>query len=217
MRIVVIVVIFILYFSSLLYKNHVKEKNQAVIPPTIFQIRSEQGTPVRTEIIKKGSLDSYYKVSGFIAKSGILKAEVTNEVVTNVEKGYSASFYLDNKEYRGHIINVGKKTNLLSGLYSIEIKFNGFPLEMVDKITVAHIPYKSLRNVTLIPRVAVSFREKEPIVYVVENEKVIKRKISIIDSNSDYFAIRLGVSRGDHVVTSDQRYLTQNEKIKIIK
>lgn len=213
-KIIVVIVFLGVYFAALILKD-IANKNQSTdAPPTISNIRAEKGTPVEVEKAKKDTFRSYLRISGFVNKSGVMTTEVTRDVINSIQTGEKATIEFQGKNYIGKISSKSNTTNLLTGLYTISVTFEGVPVDIIGNIVVAHVPLKTLNNVLMIPRRSVSLREKEPFVYVVNDEnKLVKRVVKISQSSSESYVISMGVSEGDIIIVSDQRYLKAGEKV----
>ena len=211
-RIVIVVLILAIYIGGLLYKNQIQIANKGKTPPTISQIRKEKGIPVTSKVVEKASFEQKIRVSGFINKSGLLKAELTQDVVSKIQKTDNPVLEVNNKKYKGLLVSLSNRPNIFSGLYDVQIKFNDLPSKVFGKISVVSIPYKAVKDVVVLERSAVSFREKQAFAFVIDNEsKLEKRKLKIKASNDDDLIVESGVKPGDLVVTSDQRYLNEND------
>lgn len=211
-RLIIVILVLGIYVGGLLYKNQLQIANKGKTPPTISQIRKEKGIPVSSKTVKKASFEQQIRVSGFIDKTGILKAELTRDVIRKIQKSDRPVLELGEKKYRGEFVSISKKANIFSGLYNVKIKFRNLPKKTFGKILVASIPYKAVKNVIVLARSAVSFREEKPFAFVINDEsRLERREIKIKASNDDDLIVEAGVEPGDLVVTSDQRYLNEND------
>lgn len=211
-RLIIIVLVLGVYIGSLLFKDKLRRARNAETPPTMGQIRNEKGIPVYAHEIKRRNFEQSIKVSGFINSNGFLQAEVTREVISKIEPQSKVVLEIESKLYQGKIINITQKANLYSGLYTIDIKFQELPVEVVGKVSVANITYKVVKNVIVVPRASVSQREKTPFVFKVSKEhKLVKKQIKVSDSNDDEYIVSFGIQEGDTIVTSDFRDLSEND------
>lgn len=213
-KIVFIVIALGIYAGGLLYKNEIKLAEKSSTPPTMSQIRKEQGIPVHTVKVEKSNFEKKIKISGFVNKNGLLKAELTSDVISKINTTNKASLKFDDKVFLGRFLNISKRPNLLTGLYEASIQFENLPVGIVGRISVVNVSYKVIKDVIVLQRSAVSFREKSPFVYGVNNQsKLVKKQVVIKEGNDDEVLISLGVAPGEVIVTSDQRYLSENDFI----
>lgn len=215
-RLILIILVLGLYTGSLLIKNKLRLAHNAETPPTMGQLRAEKGIPVYAKTIKKTNFNQMIKVSGFVNENGLLKSEITRDVVSRLSTSNNAYLEYKDKTYKGRIKLLSKKANLYTGLYLIEIQFESVPVETIGRISVANIQYKSIQDVIVVDRSSVSQRDETPYVYLVNKEKkIVKRKIKIADSNDDEYLVSFGVQEGDIIITSDFRDLGENDFVFI--
>ncbi len=215
-RIIIIVVLLIIYAGALKWKDGVIQANRAKETPTIPAIRSVEGTPV---MAIKASESRFYKTllaSGFIEKSGVLKVQVSSELRSKFQSG--ANVFIENgkNKVKGSITSVSPRPNIYSGLYEVEATFSNFPVEWIGKLKVMKIPYDQILGRINLPKTAISLRDGTPKVYKIVDNKVHIAKIQLLDSNTDNYAVSAGVAEGELIIVSDQRYLLENEKVKVI-
>lgn len=211
-RIILIVVLLAIYIGGLLYKNKLQIASKGEAPATISQIRGEKGIPVESKTVAKGRFVSEIKVSGFINSKGLLKSELTRNTINRLNRSDTPALEANGKKYQGRITNISDRPNIYTGLFDVVIQFSNVPKEAHGRISVVSIPTRVLENVVILERSAVSFREKKPFAYVINEEsKIEKKELVVGESNDELIIIKSGVVPGDLVVISDQRYLEEND------
>ncbi|EQC48860.1 HlyD family secretion domain protein [Bacteriovorax sp. BSW11_IV] len=215
-RIIIIIALLVLYAGSLKWKDGVIQKNRAVETPTIPAIRSVEGTPVYAQ---KASEKNFYKTllaSGFMTKNGQLKTQVSPDLKDKLAIGLEVFIENEGNKIKGTITSLSSKTNVYSGLYELEATFRNFPVEWIGKLKVMRIPYDKISGKIVLPKSAISLRDGKSKVYKIIENKVHITEVQLLDSNTDNYVINAGVADGEEVITSDQRYLLENEKVKVI-
>lgn len=215
-RIIIIVVLLILYAGALKWKDGVIQANRAKETPTIPAIRAVEGTPVVAIKAQEGRFFKTLLASGFMEKSGVLKAQVSSELRGKFQSG--AAVFVENgkAKVQGIVTSVSTKPNIYSGLYEVEARFNNFPVEWIGKLKVMKIPYDQILGKINLPKTAISQRDGSPKVYKIVDNKVHITQVQLQDSNTDYYVVSAGIAEGELVIVSDQRYLSENEKVKVI-
>ena len=205
-----------IYAAGLLWKNSVVEEKKSRHIPTTPEIQRNQGTPVNVVTASEGEFNKEFRVSGFLGKNGNLNAQVSPELIANIRAGQKVEMRDEQRSVKGVVTSVSDRPNLFSGLYDVAFDFKHFPSSWTKKLKVVYLPYQKIEGHLILPRAAVSLRDGTPKVYVVYGNKVSIQEVQITDSNNLYYAIKSGVSPGAQIVISDQRYLEESEKVKVV-
>lgn len=205
-----------IYAGGLLWKNSVVEEKKARHIPTTPEIQRNQGTPVNVVTASEGEFHKEFRVSGFLEKNGNLNAQVSPELIANIRSGQKVEMRDEQRTVKGIVTSVTNRPNLFTGLYDVTFDFKHFPSAWTNKLKVVYLPYQKIEGHLILPRAAVSLRDGTPKVYVVADNKVSIQEIQITDSNNLYYAIKSGVAPGAQIVISDQRYLEESEKVKVV-
>ena len=217
-HLIVVVIVMAIYGGSLFYKDSLNQIKSAKEPVTVFSLRKEKGTPVKTYKLTEKTIASYFSVSGFLEENGEITTEIARDIATKIKTGTKAFADLDGKRYEGTVIYMANKESIMSGLYAAKIKFKYMPLKMKGKLVLAWVLNQKEDNALVLPRDAVSYRKKEPEVYTVnENNQVKIKKVKLGLSNSESVAVSMGLSANENIVVSDQRDLVENELVYIVK
>jgi len=217
-RLIIILLIIGVYIGSLLFKDKLRLAHNAETPPTMGEIREKNGVPIYSSVVTKGDFNQSIKVSGFIDENGSLKTEITREVFLQTKLNNKVFLEIEKKKIQGKILEISSTADLYTGLYSIHIKFENLPIDVVGRVSVANIVYKTISNVIVIPRSTVSPREKDPFVYTVDKDRKLKKKvIKFSESNNDEYLVTFGLQAGDVIVTSDLRDLQENDFVFLAK
>lgn len=204
------------YAGALFWKNGVVEEKKNRHIPTTPEIQRIEGTPVNVVTASEGEFHKEFRVSGFLEKNGTLHAQVASELMSNIRNGQKVEMRDQETSVKGVITNVAKRADLFTGLYRVSFDFKHFPSSWSNKLKVVYLPYRKIEGLLVLPRAAVSLRDGTPKVYEVKDGKVLIKEVQISESNNLYYAIKSGITPGSQIVISDQRYLENNEKVKIV-
>lgn len=215
-RIIILVVFFLGYAGSMIYKDMKRIEDTQKENPTVSSVRKEKGIPVYARTIRSEEFVKSTLISGFVKRDRTVKATVTPKVMKLLSTGLRASFEYGGKLYVGQIKNIAKSSSVLSGLFPVYVEFQNIPANIIDQLVVIKVDYQVIQNSVVLKRESVSLRKKKPFVFEINKEnKLIKREIKIKDENDDYFLVDFGIQAGDRIVTSDLRYLKTNDFVYI--
>lgn len=214
--IILALVVLALYGGSLIFKNDQIEKSKRVYIPTTYDLQKKNGIPVTVDQVKKGKFQDFITISGKLTQ-GELKSSVAPFVRRQIRVGASAKLELNegNKIIHGRVKAVSNGPSLLTGLYEVRVVFDQRLPNNLGAVTV-DVPVKEISNVLIIPRQSVSNREPKPAVFIIENNKLIKKVIEIAGANADVYWIKSGLDLNQTVVTSDTRYFSGGEFVKVM-
>ena len=217
-RIVFIALIIGVYFTGLFLKDKQNQKRAMMEIPTMPKIRKEKGIPVYAEKVTKKNFEKSVSVSGFLQKNGGLKTFVTPQEKNLLKVGMIGHFDYGEKKYKGKIKHISSDSSLLSGLHEVHLSFQNIPTQVIDKLTVVSVVYKTMPNKIVLEREIVSIRTGKPFIFEINKEQKLKRQeIKIEQENDEFFVISHGVQEGDMIVVSDPRDLRENDKVFISK
>jgi hypothetical protein len=217
-HLIVTLIVLTVYGFSLVYKDGINKKAAQKEPVTLYTLRAEKGTPIKTIKVKEGTIQNYFQISGFILKDGSITTEIAREVASRVSIGDYVFIKIGEKKYTGQITNLSKSQRVMTGLYPVTLKFKGLPVDTIGSLKVAFVPNRTTKNTIILPREAISYRQEEPRVYKVDADNKIRiEKVKIGTANSDNVSVTMGVTEGEKVVISDQRDLSNNERVFEVK
>ena len=217
-RIIFIVLIVTVYFTSLYYKDAQNKKLAMLEIPTMPKIRQEKGIPVKVEKITRKSFERHVTVSGFLQKNGELRTFVTPQEKKLLKVGMRGIFEFEEKEYKGKVRYISSNSSLLSGLHEVRLSFQNISTQSIDKLIVVSVVYKKMPHKIVLAREVVSLRTGKPFIFEINKElKLKKQEIRIEQENDDFFVISHGIQEGDMIVVSDPRDLRENDKVFISK
>lgn len=213
---IVAIIILALYGGSLILKNNQIEKSKRAYIPTTYNLQKKNGIPVTVDQVQKGKFQDFITISGKISQ-GELKSFVAPFVRKQIRVGAGARLELNegDKIIHGRVHAVSNGPSLLTGLYEVRVVFDQHLPKNLGAVTV-DVPVREVARVLIIPRQSVSNRESKPAVFVIENNKLIKKTVEIAGANADVYWIKSGLSLNQIVVTSDTRYFSGGEFVKVM-
>ncbi|CBW27613.1 putative exported protein [Halobacteriovorax marinus SJ] len=214
-RILFLLIIGAIYAGSLIWKGEQVKiaKNKDV--PTLYRYWQESGTPVYTEKAVERSLSDTIAVTGLRTTGRRVKSLVAPRIASKLSVGAIARITKDNTIYNGKVTFISNQVDELSGLFEIVITFS--KNVVTSKSVVVQVEIGHLDRSVVVKREAVSTRGGKPHLYIVKNNQISKKFVSLGGNNDDYYAISSGVKVGDEIVISDQRYLKDQQKVLVVK
>lgn len=210
------VVLMALYAGSLFWKNRQIEIKNSAYLPTTYELQKKNGIPVFVAEVKKDKFQDFITITGTF-KNTQLKSAVAPMVRNQIRIGARAKLELNNGERKiwGRVSSVSSSPNLLTGLYEVTVSFEGKIPQNLGAVTV-DIPIKEVNDVLVVPRESVNIRGEKPVLFVLENNKLVKKIVEIAGANADVFWIRSGVKQNETIVVSDTRYFAGGEFVKVM-
>lgn len=210
------IVFLALYAGSLFWKNkQIEIKNSAYLPTT-YELQKKNGIPVYVAEVKRDKFQDFITITGSF-KGGQLKSAVAPMVRNRIRIGARVKLELDNGERKiwGRVNSVSSSPNLLTGLYEVSVSFEGKIPGNLGAVTL-DIPVREVSGVLVVPRESVNIRGEKPALFVLENNKLLKKNVEIAGANADVFWIKSGVKENEIIVTSDTRYFSGGEFVKVM-
>ncbi|MCM2349250.1 MAG: hypothetical protein NDI69_04460 [Bacteriovoracaceae bacterium] len=210
------IVLLALYGGILIWKNGQIEEKKNTYIPTTYDLQKKNGIPVFVDKVERGKFQDFITISGTI-RDGQLKSAVAPFIKNKIRVGAGAKveFNKGKKQVNGRVSSVSSGPSLLTGLYEVTVNFDQRLPKDLGAVTV-DIPVKEVNNVIVVPREAVSVREVKPVVFILENNRLTKKFVQIAGANADVFWIKSGLSQDETVVTSDTRYFSGGELVKVM-
>ncbi len=135
----------------------------------------------------------------------------------NGNVAYKLHADIDSEEIlTAQLLQISRKGNL-GNSYKIEFLINSTELDIKSKMfgrLEFNIEANSSKSVE-IPSKAIIGSESHPEIYLIENGKVVRTKISITSRNGEYLIINKGVSIGDTIVTGGFINLFDNANVVV--
>ncbi len=155
--------------------------------------------------------------SAFIVNIGLVDKEVVK-----VNLGDKAQIMLD--AYPGEILQakitqIAQMVNPATGTYEVEMEINAGNKKLISGfVAKAIISPPSKGSFLSVPvESLVEANENQANVFVISGDKVTKTKIEIGRLSGKYVEVKSGVTNNDQIVFSGANFLSDNQKVKVIK
>ncbi len=177
---------------------------------------------ISTLNVKKGQLAS----SGQVAVSMVdldrvyVQIDLTEDVVNRLELNQKARVKIPAAfegerdsviEYISPTADVGNK------LYSVKIYIENEDKKIRPGMNgEVNLNLEEIEDVIAVNTNAVLDEDGEDVVYVVEDNRAVRRVVQLGFDNGEYVEIREGLSQGEELVTKGQHYVEDGKKVKVI-
>ncbi|MDC3415969.1 efflux RND transporter periplasmic adaptor subunit [Aquibacillus salsiterrae] len=148
-----------------------------------------------------------------------INANVSDQELSLFEKDKEIQIYLDalDKTADAKIVYISPITNE-SGLYQIEAELPNENKEIKPGMTISfQLPTTIVDKATLVPTEALVEETEGAFIFVIDEERAMKKSVTIVKSLSDLTAITGEIKKGDQIVTSGQVTLTDGNKVTVIE
>ena len=150
----------------------------------------------------------------------LIGINITENMVNNLVVGQEVGVNIQAIDYynEGRISSIGSSIEASSLMYGAEIT-----LEKVDPDikTGMHakveIVTESREDVIVIPSQAVLIRNNREIVYLVQDDKAVVVEVKTGLDNGSIIEVVSGINAGDEVVISGQSFLSEGDRVRIIR
>ncbi len=138
--------------------------------------------------------------------------------IINIEEGQSASAHIKNKDYKCHVSRIENKTSEDAATPGIRVEL---AIEEPDDRLILGIEAKTkvqtamLAYALLIPTDAINSDEDGDYVFVINENKAMRRSITTGVRNDDMAEVVEGLSAGEVVGWDEMAELTEGQKVKV--
>lgn len=130
-----------------------------------------------------------------------------------INQKITVTSFTDTKmQYEGIVTEINPLVDE-NGLVRIKGNILKHDSSLFDGMHVKVLIHKPLKNVIVIPREAVVFREDKEVVFTTENGKAKWNYVEILDENSKSYALQKGLKYGDTIIVSGNMNLSHDSKI----
>jgi membrane fusion protein (multidrug efflux system) len=125
---------------------------------------------------------------------------------------------LKGKQYSGHVKTIGLEADLRSRSFAIEVEIKNPDRELLPGM-LARLKTQTLSvgDQMLIPRHTVQEEESGSFVYIVKDNRSIKKPVKIGLTINDEVQILSGLKFGEFIVETGQQLITDQEMVKVIE
>lgn len=142
---------------------------------------------------------------------------VTSETQNLFSEGGTFKAKIDEKEYEAEITSISSMPDD-TGLYPVKAAVDKADNSILaGMVAVMQVPEKTVENTIIVPTEAVMTESGQSFVYTVQDDKAVKKNVTIKETQSAKTAIKGDVKKGDKVVTSGQLTLKDGSKVNVVK
>jgi RND family efflux transporter MFP subunit len=149
-----------------------------------------------------------------------IEATVNEKDVSAIQKGKSAVIKIEalNKEFSGKIFAVIPSGNKITRTFRVKVIFDNKDLEikpgMFAKLFITRF---SMNGVLAAPKSSIINENNKNYVFTVMNQKVKKTEVKLGLEGKDYIEIKSGIPSCIEIVTFGKEFLSDGDKISILK
>lgn len=187
------------------------------------QIISPLNGVIKQKYLKEGEyIGAGKKVVEIIDITSVLAAVNIPEMqIGYVKLNKRISITLDalkGKQYTGFVKTIGLEADLKSRSFAVEVEIKNPNRELLPGM-LARIKMltQSIDRQVLIPRHTIQEEENGSFVYIVKNNRSIKKSVKIGITVDDEVQILSGLKFGEFIVETGQQMITDQETVKIIE
>jgi len=130
-----------------------------------------------------------------------------------INQKITVTSFIDTKiQYEGIVTEINPLVDE-NGRVKIKGSIQQSDASLFDGMHVKVTIHKPLKNIVVIPREAVVFREDKEVVFTTKNGKAKWNYIEILDENSKSYALQKGLKYGDTIIVSGNMNLSHDAKI----
>ena len=156
---------------------------------------------------------------GYVVRAGLADREIVQ-----VALGDKARIHLDalpDTRIEGTITELASAADAASGLFvvGVSVDTSGLPLKsgLVAKLSIEPNSARSDSRVYVPISAIVEGQGREASVFVLDNERAVRRQVRVAFIDSDRVALASGVKAGEMVVTDGALYLTDGERVSVLR
>ena len=147
-----------------------------------------------------------------------IEASLRSDLASKLRPGFPVKILNEGKTFDGSIRGIVASENIKTGSKLLKIRIpKSFPKEInfPNKRIELRIPVNNGKSKVVIPKDGLVTSDNEKIVYIVKNNKVIKKKVVLGQSFKDQIEIVKGINEGDLVVVRGNENVRPNQLVKI--
>jgi HlyD family secretion protein len=140
--------------------------------------------------------------------------------VSNVEQGMSATVTFEGVEntYRGVVSTLSPTANVNTNTFQVQIPITNKEVKIKGGMkATAHLTVSQLEKAMVIPTEAIIYEDEQTYVFVVDNQKAIKKEITVGFRSGNLVQVISGLSEADKIITSGKERLTTGALIQVRK
>ena len=189
---------------------------------------SEIRAPSRGKILKRIAEENEVIAPGYpvflfasTENAWVVRANLTDKDIVRVNLLDSSMVLFDafpGKTFSGSISETGNAADPYTGTYEVEVMLDEQPEQLVSGFIAKVDIYPSVteQRVVIPVEALIDASGMEGSVFVVENNRAIKRPVTILDIRDDGIVISSGLTGGEKIITEGADYLKDNTEVEVL-
>jgi membrane fusion protein (multidrug efflux system) len=181
----------------------------------------------------KGTIKTrFVKVGEFVRKGDrlveildvdriLVKVNIPEQEILKIKIGQKVDivlYILENKMIEGQVKKIGLEADSSNRTFPVEIEVDNSERELrPGMLARATFTQRVDQDQVVVPRHAIMERDMGRIVYVVDNDIAIQRKVAIGITQREKVQVIMGLSKGEKLVIEGHTKLTDGEEINIVQ
>ena len=151
----------------------------------------------------------------------LVKVSIPEQEIMEIREGEEVTvelYALSNSQYQGKVQTIGLEADSRNRTFPVEIVVDNAKRELRPGMLARVTFTKQISDEqVVIPRHSILERDNGRIVFLVDQEKAMKRRIVIGQSMQDSVQVLQGLKSGDRLVIEGHTKLTDGESVRIVK
>lgn len=181
----------------------------------------------------KGTIKTrFVKVGEFVRKGDrlveildvdriLVKVNIPEQEILKIKIGQKVDivlYILENKMIEGQVKKIGLEADSSNRTFPVEIEVDNSERELrPGMLARATFTQRVDQDQVVVPRHAIMERDMGRIVYIVDNDIAIQRKVAIGITQREKVQVIMGISKGEKLVIEGHTKLTDGEEINIVQ
>ena len=181
----------------------------------------------------KGTIKTrFVKVGEFVRKGDrlveildvdriLVKVNIPEQEILQIKIGQKVDivlYILENKMIEGQVKKIGLEADSSNRTFPVEIEVDNSERELrPGMLARATFTQRVDQDQVVVPRHAIMERDMGRIVYIVDNDIAIQRKVAIGITQREKVQVIMGLSKGEKLVIEGHTKLTDGEEINIVQ
>jgi multidrug efflux pump subunit AcrA (membrane-fusion protein) len=211
-RILIYFIAVIAFIAAVHLRKWVVTNNRDKVVVTIYEEWRKHGKPVSVKEVERQDIKIYEKVTIVPLSKKRLIGHIPKSIQRNIITGQRVVIENNDTVINGVIDKVSENIDINTGLYTVEVLLHESTLKEGNRY-ISHIYHHSLDNVIVVPNDVIVFEGDIPFVWVVEDDKAYKRKVTLGERDGYGIEIREGLDVGDLLVVAGYTKLYEGNSV----
>ncbi len=173
--------------------------------------------------VKVGQIASNASPAAVVVDNSKVYVEINviESIVNKLSKGQSVGLKVPaafDKEIPSVIDYISPSADVANKLYTVRVYTNNDDNKIKPGMTgEVNLNINEIQNTIAVPRDAILKENNKSIVYIVVDNKAVKKEITLGEDFDDYIVVKSGLNLGDNLVVKGQHYLDDKKDVKVME